>query len=248
VGHRRRARDRLRDHRLILVPQVATDIAEHMKGTPPWSTTAWRQGGFAPPSAYLPATAFAFVGMRSHGGQMSRALRNRTRNVFLLASAFIGYGSYQALRPEQGNAHIALSGCSLIASVVLVALASTWLLRARRARTRPIRVQPTASVGLAFASAVIRIERPLATADDPMRLYRVQVDDVTVGALRFGEYLDLPVAPGSHTLHAYFHRWGSPTVRFRITDGERVIFTADASKGSTMERRSRDPIVLHRLT
>jgi hypothetical protein len=179
---------------------------------------------------------------------LSGVLRTQIRKLLLISFAWLAVGTYFVLRPSRGdNLYLVVGlGCYILSAAGVV-LASSWALRAHRAASGPVQVRPLPGAGNTGAGR-LTVHRPLATASDPVRRYRIQLDGSTIGALRFGEYFSLSIAPGRHSIRAVFDRWGSPTLHFDVDEGQEFTFAADASAGSPQARRAGDAITLRQLS
>ena len=69
----------------------------------------------------------------------------------------------------------------------------------------------------------ITIRRDKSYADR-LRAYKVKVDGVAAGAVRAGESVAIPVAPGGHKLQLWIDWCGSVELQFDAQPGQNIVF------------------------
>lgn len=85
------------------------------------------------------------------------------------------------------------------------------------------------------APATLIVEREQSTKHDPIRRYRVQVDDQEVGRLRHGERCEVQLAPGRHEVQVRIDWTGSPVRMIDVRDGD-VIRLLVSHRGGMLGR------------
>lgn len=181
---------------------------------------------------------------------MAPVLRRTIWKVLGLAAttAVLGVGRVlDRSRPDNLNQVVGV-GASVVAAAFL-SVAGVWVARAHKARRHLIEVPcwPGAGASTGTGTGRLVVRRPLTTASDPIRKYEIHVDGRTVGALRFGECLSLPITSGSHSLRASFDRWSSEPIPFACPPNGYVAFDADATSGPPAVRRAVGPIIVHQV-
>ncbi|MBI9115592.1 hypothetical protein [Sanguibacter suaedae] len=79
----------------------------------------------------------------------------------------------------------------------------------------------------AVPGATLVVRRPGSHVRDWMRRYGVTVDGESVGKLRRGGELVVPLAPGLHRVEARIDWTGSPPVDVTLRSGESAVFSVE---------------------
>lgn len=180
--------------------------------------------------------------MDEQASKVGPVLRRTIWRVFGLAgaTAVVGVGLVRdRSRPDNLNQVTGVG--AFILAAAFFSVAGVWVMRARKA------CWPGMTAGGGSDTGRLVVRRPLATASDLIRKYEVHLDGRTVGALRFGEFLSLPIRGGGHSLRVSFDQWSSEPVAFECGPHGRVTFDADATSGPAAVRRAVGPIVVHRV-
>jgi hypothetical protein len=169
------------------------------------------------------------------------------KTVLKLGCCGVGFAAcaiYFTLQPTKNDnlATVYAIGAGLI-SISLLSLTGWWATLLITRIRHPRNLTPEFNAG-DLEWTVVKVSRPARSASDLLRKYQVELDHNWIGSLRFGDYISVEVAPGSHTIVARQLQTGAgdsgldSSLEFLINSGEEKKINIIATNGGARLRKS----------